>query len=145
MRNVFVLLLLIGPSGPLPETRSPADPPSYSEQQILDALRVVESGGRDDCPDGDRGLSIGPFQICKLYWTDALSFDRSLGGKYQDCRDRNYAEKVVRAYMQRYVGEAWKKLDAETIARTHNGGPRGARKASTLVYWEKVKKLLAEF
>jgi len=115
-----------------------------THRQILDSIRMVESGGRDDCPDGDSGRSIGPFQIWSSYWKDAVSFDRSIGGKYQDCRNRTYSEKVVRAYMNRYVPRAWKTLDAEVIARTHNGGPRGARNDSTLKYWKKVRRVLAK-
>ena len=125
----------------------------YSERQILDAIRQVESGGRDDCPDGDAGRSIGPYQIQKPYWQDATAYDPSLSldGTYQDCRKRGYAEKVIRAYMRRYVSAAWKRLDegaaeigdAEIIARTHNGGPRGAKKKSaTEAYWMRVKAQL---
>jgi len=120
-----------------------ADSP-YSERQILDAIRQVESGGRDDCPDGDGGRSIGPYQIQRAYWQDAQAYDPSLslGGTYQDCRKRGYAEKVIRAYMQRYIKAAWVRLDAEIIARTHNGGPSGSKKSATKAYWMRVKAQL---
>ncbi len=134
---VFSLFLPIS-SGP-----SRISPTPNSHREILDAIRLVESGGREKCPDGDGGQSIGPYQIWRSYWLDAVKFDPSIGGTYQDCCKRVYAEKVVRAYMNRYVPEAWKSLNAEVIARTHHGGPRGARKASTLNYWKKVKKTLA--
>ena len=114
-------------------------------QKVLDAIRVDESGGED--PDslivGDDGKSLGPLQICHLYWQDALEFDPSIGGRYEDCRALRYAEKVVRAYMRRYIPEAWKETRAEVIARTHNGGPRGVKKRGTLEYWEKVRAVLA--
>lgn len=116
--------------------------PLYTEQEILNAIRLVESGGDDNCPDGDWGRSIGPFQIGQLYWQDANSFSPA-GGHYEQCRNREYAESVVRRYMQRYVPEAWIELDAETIARTHNGGPRGVFKVATLPYWKKVQRALA--
>ena len=115
----------------------------YSERQILDAIRQVESGGDDDCPDGDRGRSIGPYQIQRAYWQDATEFDPSIeGGTYQDCRKREYAEKVIRAYMRRYIKAEWERLSAEQIARTHNGGPKGASRKSTIAYWKKVKSKL---
>ncbi|MCA8942258.1 MAG: hypothetical protein KDB80_06815 [Planctomycetes bacterium] len=124
-----------------------SDPfPSPSHAEILDAIRMVESGGRDDCPDGDGGKAIGPFQIHENYWRDAVAFDPSIGPgngfSYQDCRDRDYAMRVVDAYMTRWIPDAWAAADAETIARTHNGGPRGAEKSSTEGYWQRVRKRL---
>lgn len=117
-----------------------------SRAEILDAIRMVESGGRDDCPDGDDGKAIGPFQIHEIYWRDAVAAQPELGPKggygYQDCRDRAYAVRVIDAYMQRWVAEAWRDNDAEVIARTHNGGPRGASKRATDGYWEKVRREL---
>ncbi len=118
-----------------------------SKQQVLDAIRFVESSGRDDCPDGDGGKAIGPFQIHEVYWTDAVAFAPELGPKaghgYQDCRRRDYAERVVDAYMRRYVPVSWWWRDAEVIARVHNGGPKGYRKTATEKYWEKVERRLA--
>lgn len=124
----------------------PADVLAVERQRILDAIRVVETGGliRPTYPDGDGGRSIGPLQIGRSYWEDALAFDPSIGGCYEQCRKRAYAECVVRAYMQRYVPEAWGRADAEIIARTHNGGPRGLAKRSTLGYWEKVRAVLGD-
>lgn len=109
---------------------------------ILHAIRLVESSGRDDAPDGDGGLAIGPFQIHEVYWRDAIAFDPSLGGDYQRCRQRRYAERVVDAYMRRHATHAWSVGDAEVIARVHNGGPHGANKAATLGYWQRVRARL---
>lgn len=110
---------------------------------VLNAIRMVESGGRESPPDGDGGRAIGPYQIHQIYWRDAVAFEPELAnGSYQDCRDREYAEAVVRAYMRRWVPSAWRNGDAEVIARTHNGGPNGASKRATDGYWEKVKKHL---
>jgi len=111
-------------------------------REILAAIRIVESGGRDNPSDGDGGRAIGPFQIHRPYWQEATEFDPSIGGSYEDCRDRAYSEKVVAAYMRRHVPAAWKEGDAEAIARTHNGGPKGAAKAATTPYWEKVRAVL---
>ena len=48
-----------------------AAPPRYTHAEIIAALRMVESSGRDDPPDGDGGRSIGPYQIQRSYWQDA--------------------------------------------------------------------------
>jgi hypothetical protein len=111
--------------------------------EILRAICEVESRSRDDCPDGDGGRAIGPFQIHRRYWLDAVESDPSIGGRYEDCRDRAYAEKVVTAFLKRHAPEAWLAADAEALARTHNGGPKGASKAATAPYWRKVRKILS--
>ena len=118
-------------------------PAGPSREEILCAIRQVESRSRDDCPDGDGGRAIGPFQIHRRYWLDAVESDPSIGGRYEDCRDRAYAEKVVIAFLKRHAPEAWRAADAETLARVHNGGPKGASKASTEPYWRKVRKALS--
>ena len=113
-------------------------------QRILDAICQVESSGGTNKADGDGGKAIGPFQIWRIYWTDATSYDKSLGGTYQDCRDRVYAEKVVIAYWKRFCPDALANDDFETLARVHNGGPNGAKKERTKEYWLKVQKALTE-
>lgn len=115
---------------------------SWPTRDILDAIRHVESGGMDHPPDGDGGRAIGPYQIHFVYWLDAKGGDPSLGGSYEDCRDRAYAEKVITAYMLRYAPEAWEGGDAQTIARVHNGGPTGPTKDATLGYWRRVRQRL---
>jgi hypothetical protein len=117
---------------------------SGRHRAILDAILLVESGGRDDCPDGDGGKAIGPYQIHRVYWEDAVKHAPELGrGRdYQACRQRAYAEQVITAYMQKWVPEAWRRGDAEVIARTHNGGPQGARNHKTDGYWERVRRRL---
>ncbi len=114
----------------------------WPQRDILDAIRFVESSGRKDPPDGDQGRAIGPFQIHHGYWLDAVSFEPKIGGSYQDCRKRAYAERIVTAYMRRYVRAAWTRGDAQIIARVHNGGPRGHRIQATLAYWAKVRARL---
>ena len=118
---------------------SPSDIPG-----ILDAIRMVECRDRVNCPDGDGGRSIGPYQISLKYYRDAVEFDPRIGGSYQDCRNRAFAERVVRAYMLRYAPQAWRSGDAEVIARVHNGGPRGASILSTIKYWEKVRRVMGQ-
>jgi hypothetical protein len=132
----FVLLLLLGWCS-RGDGRT-----TWDRRAILDAIRWVESRDRDAVPDGDGGLAIGPYQIHEVYWRDALRSEPSLGGTYQDCRRRAYAEKVVAAYMRLHVPDAWERGDGETIARVHNGGPRGAGKNATLGYWQRVRARL---
>ena len=43
------------------------------------------------------------------------------------------------AYWKRYCPKAFEAGDWETLARVHNGGPKGHTKKATLKYWEKVK------
>jgi hypothetical protein len=120
---------------------------SRVRRDVLDAIRFVESSGREVVPDGDGGKAIGPFQIHRIYWLDAVHAEPQLGPAagfdYQHCRDRRYAERVVAAYMRRHVPGAWARGDAEVIARTHNGGPRGAQKSATDGYWRRVQRALA--
>lgn len=106
---------------------------------LLDALWMVESGGNLNPPDGDGGKAIGPYQIWKAYHADALEHCPAIGGTYEDCRKKEYAEQIIKAYMCRY---APKDATAEQIARIHNGGPKGHKRASTLGYWKKVQKHL---
>jgi len=132
----FVLLLVLWTvSGSKPRTLWP-------QQDILSAIRWVESSNRDDVPDGDGGKAIGPYQIHQVYWQDALRAEPSLGGGYQDCRRRDYAERVVAAYMRKWANDAWLAGDAEVIARVHNGGPGGADKEATRDYWQRVRARL---
>ncbi|MFT4511913.1 MAG: hypothetical protein ACI89X_002799 [Planctomycetota bacterium] len=115
---------------------------TWNRRALLDAIRFVESGNRENVPDGDDGKAIGPYQIHQVYWFDATEFDSSLGGTYQQCRKRNYAERVIDAYMRRYVKAQWAAGDGETVAKVHNGGPKGHQKKATKGYWQRVKKRL---
>lgn len=119
--------------------RRPAAGDNTPHRPLLDAIWMVESSGRLHPPDGDGGRSIGPYQISRAYWQDAVEFDPSLGGQYEDCRDKSYAERVVLAYWRRYVPDG----PDEYRARVHNGGPAGYHKAATVPYWQKVQRALA--
>ncbi|MGK0157129.1 MAG: hypothetical protein ACI9SE_004105 [Neolewinella sp.] len=115
---------------------------TWNRRALLDAIRFVESSNNDNVRDGDDGDAIGPYQIHQAYWFDANEFDESLGGTYQQCRKRNYAERVIDAYMRRYVKAEWAAGHGETVAKVHNGGPRGHKKNGTKGYWQRVKKRL---
>ena len=104
------------------------------------ALAQVESNHNDDAV-GDGGNAIGRYQVWRVYWIDATEFS-GIGGKYEDVKDKAYAERIIEAYMQRYARKAWAAKDWETLARIHNGGPRGHKKKATEKYWQKVKAVL---
>ncbi len=122
------------------ELRASTD--TWDRHYLLNAIRFVESNNRDDVPDGDNGLAIGPYQIHYVYWFDANEFDKQLGGTYQMCRQRAYAERVIDAYMRRHIPKEWDAGLGETIAKVHNGGPKGHLKSATKRYWQRVRKRL---
>ena len=110
--------------------------------RLLAAIKQVESGG--DCAavgDWDCGTptAIGCFQIHYVYWADAVEYDKTIGGEWNDCFNEAYAERVVRAYMKRY---AFNGATMQDMAKIHNGGPRGHKKWATCLYWAKVSKVL---
>ncbi|MGA0867058.1 MAG: hypothetical protein ACO3QV_07060 [Candidatus Nanopelagicaceae bacterium] len=115
-------------------------PADFDTGRLLNAIRTVETGGHPDPANavGDKGKAIGPYQIHRAYWQDAVEYDPSIGGTYADCKDHRYARRIVIAYLSRYC----KKWDYETPARIHNGGPKGHTKTATVKYWNKVKNNL---
>ena len=100
------------------------------------ALHLVETSGRHGPILGDNGRSLGPLQISRAYFTDSR-----VGGTYEQVTDLGFARKVVTAYLKRYAPQAWAAGDVVTLARIHNGGPAGARKAATFNYGQKVGRL----
>ena len=128
-----------------------SDETKYSWRQVLDAVRVVETGGSPNGgigATGDGGKALGPYQIWEIYWKDARIKNRN----YREVlNDKVLSEKVIYRYMKRYQPEALKRLesgtanftDVEKVSRTHNGGPSGFRKRATIFYFQKVKKALA--
>lgn len=110
---------------------------------FLDALAQVESASCDTVV-GDGGKAIGRMQIWQVYWKDAMAKCPKIGGEYKDCTTKTYAERIVVAYLLRYAPKAVESKDWQTLARVHNGGPKGATKAATRKYWVKVRKELAK-
>jgi hypothetical protein len=115
--------------------------------RFLPALARVESNNNPKAV-GDNGAAIGMYQIHRCYWQDAIEFDKTLGGRYEDCFDPEYAERVVRAYLKRYAPAD---ATVEQLARIHNGGcnilkKQHSKKAkdkkawdNTTKYWNKIK------
>jgi hypothetical protein len=101
------------------------------------ALHVVETGGRRGAILGDNGKALGPLQIHRGYHADSR-----IAGDYSRCADLDYSRRVVSAYLQRYAPKAWAAGDVETLARVHNGGPRGDKKPATVNYAAKVLRAM---
>ena len=110
--------------------------------KFLKALHQVEASGRLGAIVGDNGKALGPLQIHRQYFNDAAEFDPSLGTDYNKVTDLAFAKRVVTAYLNRYAPKAVSTNDFRTLARVHNGGPKGVKVAQTLTYWEKIKKVL---
>ena len=124
MKTVALLLALAA-------TTHAAPPSSFFR-----ALHIVETSGKRGAILGDGGRALGPLQIHRAYHADAR-----IGGDYSRCADLDYSKRVVTAYLQRYAPAAWAAGDVVTLARIHNGGPRGGKKTATLSYAAKVTRL----
>jgi len=112
---------------------------------LLAAMCEVES----NCDPTKIGEAdeIGWYQILPDFWTDALEQDPSIGGVYEDvARDKEYAEKCILAYWDRYatIKRLGREPTDEDRARIHNKGPNGYKKDSSIPYWNKVRKALDE-
>ena len=112
---------------------------------LLAAMCEVESNcvphkvGKDN--------EIGWYQILPDFWTAALEHDPSIGGEYEDvAKDKEYAEKIILAYWDRYatIDRLGRIPTDEDRARIHNKGPNGYKKDSSIDYWNKVKAILNE-
>ena len=125
MKTILVLVVLVL-----------GQPAAAHVRSLFDALREVESNGNPNAV-GDQGRSLGPYQIQYAYWLDSR-----VPGRYRQVRHAAYAERVMRAYWERYCPEALAAQDYRTLARVHNGGPNGVRKPQTRVYWRKVRREL---
>jgi hypothetical protein len=124
MKTLTILLALAA-------TAQAAPPDSFFR-----ALHIVETSGKRGAILGDNGRALGPLQIHRGYHADAR-----VAGDYSRCADLDYSKRVVSAYLQRYAPAAWSAGDVATLARIHNGGPRGATKQATVNYAAKVTRL----
>ena len=106
---------------------------------LFDAIRMVETGAeeRPENAIGDGGRSLGPYQISRKYLIDS-----GIGGEWRRCRERRFSEAVMLAYWKRHCPEALRARDFEKLARIHNGGPNGHKKAATFSYWRMVQGIL---
>ena len=112
--------------------------------RLLNAIWFVESGCRNGPIKGDGGNALGPMQIWRAFWQDAVEFSGQ-GGKYEDVADIKYAKTTVKNYWKRYciarrVGREPTIWHAAVMV---NGGPNahkasGKKKANLVKYWDKV-------
>lgn len=136
-------------SGPLGASGSvrAALPREQAVERLLAAMRRVESGGNDRAV-GDGGDSLGPLQVQRGAWADAARqlAAEGRGGAPAAYRAGAFSYSmsctVARAYWRRYCPRAYARGDLQCLARTWNGGPRGASSAATLVYWRRVSREL---
>ena len=111
-----------------------------SFEDFVAAIHHVETTGRTGPIYGDGRRSLGPLQISQAAWKDAQRFDRTLRGKYSDCKNLEYSTRVMRAYLQGYDPVAFKSGDWETCARLWNSGPAWYSKVRlTNRYWAQVR------
>lgn len=124
------MLLIVAPTAPTKDLRS-----------LFDVICEVETGGHRNSTNaqGDNGRSLGPYQISRAYWRDS-----GVPGRYQMVRNMAYAERIMRAYWKRYCPRELSQLDFQTLARIHNGGPKGAQNSRTLSYWRRVQSKLIQ-
>lgn len=135
----------------------PSTPAGDSISDLLKALRAVETGGEvfPENAIGDNGRSRGPYQIGRDYWADAVEFATKNAGIDPAAWDYDelvwsapHCEQIMLWYWGRWCPEALAAASdrydrgdmsaLQTLARVHNGGPRGASKTSTLDYWQRV-------
>ena len=124
MKSLILLLALCA-------TAHAAPPDSFWR-----ALHLVETSGRTGPIIGDGGAALGPLQIHRGYHQDSR-----VAGDYSRVAELDYSKRVATAYLKRYAPTAWAKGDVETLARVHNGGPRGHLKPATKGYGVRVKAL----
>ena len=111
---------------------------------LIDAVIEVESGG-DDSAYNKRERAVGCLQIRPIAVREVNRLLESYGvdGKYtlDDRYDRGRSIEMFSIMAEEVECCEFISEDEffEIVARRWNGGPRGARKKSTIKYWEKVK------
>jgi hypothetical protein len=111
-----------------------------SYDDFVAAIHQVETTGKTGRIYGDGRRSLGPLQISRAAWQDALKQDPSIGGTYADCKNLGYSVKIMRAYLLRHDAAAFNRGDWETCARLWNSGPTWYAKVKlTNRYWAQVR------
>src|SRR5688572_18096719 len=73
-----------------------------SFEDFVAAIHQVETTGKTGRIYGDGRRSLGPLQISRAAWQDALKQDPSVGGTYADCKNLAYSVKIMKAYLIRH-------------------------------------------
>lgn len=126
MKNLFFSLCFVG----FAACAAQIDP------KFIEAIRKVESEGQTGIIIGDSGKALGPLQIHRKAWIDALEQSPAIGGRYADCTNLVYSEQIFRAYQQKYAKKTG--LKPENMAKLWNAGPNFKGKSQQ--YWHKVQK-----
>ena len=135
MRLCFILAVILTAVTPAQAMRAWHHP-------LFRALRTVESSNRPKAV-GDKGAAVGVYQLHRGYIKDV---NRIYGTRFtpEDRWDPIKSHQIVRLYLAHY-GRVYtrvtgKPVTCETLARIHNGGPKGWRKSATGSYWAKVQQ-----
>ena len=143
---LFVLVCLIMSSAYTADDYSKPIPikKKTNWEHFIDAVIDVESGG-DDSAYNKRERAVGCLQIRPIAVREVNRLLESYGvdGKYtlDDRYDRGKSIEMFSIMADQVECCEFISEDEffEIVARRWNGGYRGARKKSTIKYWEKVK------
>ena len=119
----------------------------YNSDKPFDIMAVIREvrGSGVPIPKGDGGKARGPFQIHRAYWKDAMG-EAEKDWPYEDAEDWEKAGHAVLAYLKRYGDDLYRASgnppSAHTLARIHNGGPRGWKKVSSIGYADDVQHII---
>ena len=115
----------------------PAKP--VAEARFFRAVRAVEGGTKP----GDHGRAVGPYQIHRGYWRDALKVAPALRHhSYAECAREPYGRAVVRAYLTAHAPAAWQRNDWHALAWLHHSGRRGMAQGRGRTYADRVVALM---
>ncbi len=113
-------------------------------EHFIDAVIEVESGG-DDSAYNKRERAVGCLQIRPIMVREVNRILKSYGVDRRYTLDDRYSRaksiEIFSMMAEEVTCCEFLSEDEffEIVARRWNGGPRGARKKSTIKYWEKVK------
>jgi len=130
---------------PITELKSKEIKPLITDDELVQALIMVESRGNDSAI-GDRHLvgneAVGALQIRPIMVREVNRILRiqKIDKRFK-LKDRYNREKTIQMFL------IWKNYhhsnsDFETVARNWNGGPRGYKNPRTEKYWIKVEQQL---
>ncbi len=111
--------------------------PSYLMSNFEYKIWTIETG-RKHGPIWGEARELGPLQITRECWLDAIEHRPEIGGDWMDCQDLGYSLKIMRSYLDRWATVERCGLVTDQIkSRIWNGGPDGHLKDSTWDYWMK--------
>lgn len=118
-------------------------------KQFVQIIGKIESNN-NDFAIGDKGKAISRYQIWEICYLDAKNYDKSIKFEYSSLTNKEYAIKVITAYLNRYERKAIQNNDFESLARCWNGGPNwrkktGKAKINLENYWKKFVDNSARF